>query len=141
MDLQAYFFAIATFVLWGIAPLLEKLGLVKLDPALAVAVRSFSISLCMFIYLVGSGRLPELRTVDTHSLLWLAGSGICAGLFGHVTYFYALKFGEASRIVPMVGSFPLFTVLLAILLFGESLTWTKFVGAVLIIAGLALLKI
>lgn len=139
--MQAYFFAFATIALWGSVPVLEKLGLIKLDPTIAVAIRSFVITLCLLLYLIGNGRLSELLTVDARSLLLLAASGICAGLIGQITYFYALKFGEASRIVPLVGSFPLLTVLLAMLLLGESLTWTKLSGAILVAAGIFLLKL
>ena len=140
MAIQAYFFAFVTIVLWGCAPILEKLGLIKLDPTIAITLRSFVISLCLFLYLLGAGRLPELFQADLRSLVFVGISGIFAGLLGHLTYFYALKFGEASRIVPLTGSFPLLTVLLAILLFGESLTWSKSIGAALIVAGIAFLK-
>jgi transporter family protein len=139
--MQAYVFAFITIVFWGISPILEKLGLMKLDPTVAIAVRSFAISLCLFVYLLGSGRLQELLTVDARSLIYVAGAGICAGLLGHAAYYYALKYGEASRIVPLTGSFPLLTVTLAILLLGESLTWTKFTGALFVVVGIVLLKL
>jgi len=61
-------------------------------------------------------------------------------LLGHLAYYYAVKYGDVSKMVPVISSFPLITVILAILLLSEKLTLTKVIGAILIIAGVVVIK-
>jgi transporter family protein len=58
-----------------------------------------------------------------------------------LTYFKALKLGEASRVVPIVASYPMMTAIFSALLLGEKLTLMKFIGIILIIVGMFLLQV
>ncbi len=69
----------------------------------------------------------------------LAGEGILASLLGHFAYYYALKYGEASKVVPLISAYPLITMAFGVLFLNETLSWQKIGGAVLIIFGLLLL--
>jgi transporter family protein len=67
-------------------------------------------------------------------------SGMFSGLLGQWTYYKALKYAEASRVVPIVGGYPLIAFALAVLLLGESITAQKLGGAALVVAGIVLLR-
>jgi transporter family protein len=66
-------------------------------------------------------------------------SGIVAGLLGMWSYFSAMKYWEASRVVPIVGAYPLFAFLFSLHLLGEQLTLQKGIGVILIVGGVILL--
>lgn len=137
----AFLWSLVTALLWGTAPLIEKLGLSRVEPAVAMSVRSFTVSLLMLGFLGVSGQLGRLGQVDQRSLFFLALGGIVAGLLGQLTYFLALKRGFASAVVPVVGAYPLVTLLLAALLAGERVTLAKAAGALLIVTGVVLIKL
>jgi transporter family protein len=71
---------------------------------------------------------------------FVAGEGILSALIGQLFYYNALKYGEASKIVPICSSFPLITVILAIVFLNEQFTFSKALGALLIIAGVLVIK-
>ena len=66
--------------------------------------------------------------------------GICAALLGQLAYYYALKFGDISQVTPIAAAFPIVAMLLAVAVFGEQITVTKVVAAVLITTGVVLLR-
>jgi len=124
---------------WGIAPLFEKMGLGKIEPLTAVAVRSFAISTVLLIGFLSTGKLQELAKLDMRSCVLIMGGGICASLVGQWMFFKSLKAWEASRAVPTAAAYPLVAMLLAILLLGEKLTLGKGLGTALIVIGISLL--
>lgn len=135
-------FGLLGALFWGTAPVLGKLGLVRADPTLALALRSFVISLVLLLWLFLSGNLGQFKLFlqGGNAWLYLAGEGLLASLAGHLAYYYALKYGEASRVTPVMAAYPVVTVLLVWLFLGEKLTWSKVVGVLLIVAGVILLK-
>jgi len=54
-------------------------------------------------------------------------------------YFSAMKYWEASRVVPIVGAYPLIAFLFSLFLLGEQLTLQKGIGVVLVVVGVTLL--
>jgi transporter family protein len=141
MQAKAFLFALVAAFFWGAAPIFGKVGLVRPDPTVALALRSFVISFILLIWAALSGNLSQVGTLLTSkSGAFIAAEGILASLMGHLAYYYALKYGEASRMVPITSSFPLFALFLAILFLGERLSWEKILGAVLIVAGIFLIK-
>ncbi|RLA82964.1 MAG: hypothetical protein DRG31_06715 [Deltaproteobacteria bacterium] len=138
---RAFTFALFAALCWGIAPIFGKMGLLKAEPSLALALRSFVVALVLLMWGVAGGWLKELGTlVGTREGVYIAIEGLLASFVGHLAYFYALKYGEASRMVPVTSSFPLFALFFALLLLREELAWDKVFGALLIVAGIILLR-
>ena len=96
---------IITALLWGITPILEKMGLGKVDPLIGVTIRSTIVTAGLFFltFLLGKGK--ALMEVDGKSLLLFSMSGLMAGLLGMWTYFTALKMEATSKIVPIAASY------------------------------------
>lgn len=137
--MKSLVFALITAFFWGLAPVFGKLGLESLSPFLALAVRSFIISAILLVFGLISGEFQNF-SIDSKSLLFIAGEGIFASLLGHLSYFYALKYGDVSQVVPITSSFPLVAFLAALLFFHEKITLVKGLGALLIIVGIILVK-
>lgn len=135
-----FLLAIITMVFWGAAPIFGKIGLTKINPYIALTIRSFIIALIMLIIISIRGDFRELIKVDLKSVTFIGLEGIFASLIGHFAYYYALKLGETSKIVPITSAFPLITVLIAIIFLSEKITIFKGSGILLIIAGIILLR-
>lgn len=131
---------ILTALLWGSSPILEKIGLGKIEPITAVAIRSFAISIVLAGVLAVTGRIKDLMAVDIKVWFLFATSGILAGLLGMWTYFGALRLQPASKIVPIAATYPLVTALLSILVLKEGVTLAHILGTILIILGIWLVK-
>ena len=140
MALQAFLFALLTAVLWGAATVLDKLALAKLQPIVGVLIRSVAISVAALAVAGATIRERVWEGIDARTWFFIIASGMCSGLIGQWTYYKAIKYAEASRIVPIVGGYPLVAFLLAVLVLGESITAQKLCGAALVVAGIVLLR-
>ncbi|MFO7928420.1 MAG: EamA family transporter [Candidatus Humimicrobiaceae bacterium] len=135
-----YLLAIITMFFWGIAPIFGKLGLQRMSPYTALAIRSFVISFILLIIVLVRGDIQQLAAVDARSAIFIAAEGIFASLLGHFAYYYALKLGNTSRVVPIASAFPIVTVIVALIFFSEKITLIKGTGIILILAGIFLLR-
>jgi len=133
-------FLIITTLLWGATPIIEKIGLAKVDPLVGVTVRSaiMTIGLFIILFLVGKGR--ELIEVSGKNVLIFGASGVMAGILGMWTYYMALKMEATSKIVPIAASYPLVTALLGALILNEGVTLPRVIGTALIVSGIWLVK-
>ncbi len=134
------FLLIITTLLWGATPIIEKVGLAKVDPLIGVTVRSAVVTAGLFIltFLLGKGR--ALIEADGKSFLLFGASGVMAGLLGMWTYYSALKIGATSKIVPIAACYPLVTALLSVLVLREGVTLPRVIGTALIVTGVWLVK-
>lgn len=137
---NAYFMAALAMLFWGLAPIFGKLGLVNANPLAALTIRSLTITAILLIVAIATGQWKSLLQIAPRDASFLALEGICAALLGQLAYYYALKFGEVSQVTPIVAAFPLVAILLAVAVLGEQITATKILAAVLITAGIVLLK-
>jgi len=139
-DLLSIFFLLATMILWGSTPLIEKLGLKDVDPLMGIFIRSLVITVILFVFYLFSGKLNELTKISVKNFSFFAASGVMAGLIGMWTYFYLLKEGMTSKIVPIAASYPLITAVLSIFVLGEQVTLQRIIGIVLTIVGIIMVK-
>jgi transporter family protein len=131
---------IATTLLWGSTPILEKIGLAKVDPLIGVTIRSAIVTAGLFLltFVLGKGR--ALIELDGKSVLLFGASGVIAGLLGMWTYYGALKMEATSKIVPIAACYPLVTALLSVLVLKEGVTLYRVIGTALIVTGIWLVK-
>jgi transporter family protein len=134
------FLLIATTFLWGATPIFEKIGLAKVDPLIAVTIRSALVTAGLFLltFLLGKGR--ALIELDGKSIILFGTSGMMAGLLGMWTYYTALKMEATSKIVPITACYPLVTALLSVLVLKEGVTLHRVLGTALIVSGVWLVK-
>ena len=131
---------IITALLWGATPIMEKIGLARVDSLIGVTIRSAIVTagLLMLTFLLGKGR--ALVELDGKSVLIFGASGIMAGLLGMWTYYMALKMEATSKIVPIAACYPLVTTLLSVLILKEGITLARVIGTALIVSGIWLVK-
>lgn len=141
-----FWFALLAALLWGVAPIFAKLGLSEgqMSSPNAVIIRFTGAMMAFLVFMLVVGRQTQwggIMTLPGRSIAYLFIEGICGALLGHFAYYEALRHWETSRVIGITGSAPVFTVLLAIVLLGDSVTWGKIAGTLLIVAGVILLKL
>ena len=133
-------FIILTIIFWGIAPLFGKMGLVKVEPVVGLALRTFIVSIALLVICLVTGKFAGLSQITMRDAFLISAEGICSSLLGHYTYYYALKLGDVSKVTPIISVYPVVTVFAAIMFLGEKFTWNKLVGLIVIIVGVILVK-
>ncbi len=136
--MTAFVWAMIAMFSWAVAPLLGKMGLAKIDPLPGLTARMMAVTAILVVALVATGQVDAFREMDRRSAGLLIGEGIFAGLIGHFAFYYALKLGLVSEVVPVTAAARGLTVLLAFLLFRESISPTGIVGLLLILGGIIL---
>jgi transporter family protein len=135
-----FVFALIAALLWGIAPIFGKIGLIKTDPLTALTIRTSGVAAALLLIHIFGGNFVALKTAGSKTWLFLMAEGLCAGLLGHYAYLFALKYGKASSVVPITAAYPIITILLGAILFREYLTLGKIMGGLLVAAGVFLIK-
>ena len=131
---------ILTIIFWGIAPIIDKMALSKTDAWVGVSIRSWAVCVYALVFLLISGKIKDVFTTDSRSILLFSLSGLLAGFLAMVTYYAALKMEPASRIVPLVCIYPLLTALIAVVFLREGVTVERLIGTALIVAGIWFVK-
>lgn len=102
MCLRTFFF--------GLLPIFGKLGVENVSSALALGIRGFVISGIMLAWRILDKNINHITDVSMASWTFIALEGICTAIIGQFFYYYALKSGDASKVVPIIASFPLFAL-------------------------------
>ncbi|MCH8029953.1 MAG: EamA family transporter [Candidatus Dadabacteria bacterium] len=125
--------------LWGIAPILEKMSLSDASSFTVLTIRSIATTVVLIVLTVITGKQQEVMAVDGKTFLLILAGGFF-GILGLFIYFVALKQDLATRVVPLVNIFPLFTALNAVIILNERLTTQRTAGIVLVVAGVVLIN-
>ena len=134
---RGFLLAIASAVVRGGSETLRKSGLFVLDsPVFGAAIGNAGGFLVSVFLLAGSSSTRGALVYEKKSFLYFVLSSLCtvaAWLFG----FYALSLGEVVRVAPVVGTVPLFTVLLSMVLLRgvEQITPRIIVASLLVVVG------
>ncbi len=139
--MSAFLWAVLTACIWGIVPLMEKTGLGGgVSPIVGVAARSLGVVAGLLVFSCLWSPWAAVRAMGWSSLLLLAGGGFLASFVGQIAFYQALKSGVLSQVTPVAGAYPLVAALLGWVVLHEPMTTPRFVGLVLVISGVWLLR-
>lgn len=136
--MTVFFLAIFGMICWGLAPVFGKLGLSKADPLAGLALRTYLSTGLLTVFIILSGKWVHIREIPKQSYIYIGIEGVLATLVGDLAYYAALKYGEVSFVTLIMSSSPLVSIIASCWILNEQITLTKFIGAVLILAGLTL---
>lgn len=123
----------------GLTAILAKCGIRKTDPDVATALRTIVVLMFSWIMVLIVGSANTITRIETKSLIFLVLSGIATGA-SWICYFKALSMGDVNKVVPVDKSSTILSVLLAIILLGETNHLTvKLIGTVLLAVGVFLM--
>jgi len=131
--------AVLSAVFAGLTSILAKCGIRKTDPDVATALRTIVVVAFSWIMVFLIGSAGSITKISAKSLVFLILSGIATGA-SWLCYFKALSIGDINKVVPIDKSGTILTILLAILLFGETKhLWVKLLGTALLAVGVFLM--
>ncbi len=119
-----------------------KMGVAGLDSSAATAVRAVIMAVFLVGVVVAEGHTADLPQVfaDRKALLFVALSGI-AGALSWLFYFLALKEGTVTQVAPIDKLSVVFAVVIAVIVFGERVSFLHGVAIAFIAAGGLILAI
>ena len=110
--------------------------------ALISALCAVIMAMFLIIIVLFQGNIANISEIfsDKKALFFIACSGI-AGASSWLFYFLALKHGQVSQVAPIDKLSVVFAVLLAIIFFGERVSFVHGIGIALIAIGSLILAI
>jgi len=104
-------------------------------------VRCLSVSIgAIILFLFNPALINELTHAPIKNIALIVAGGFTANFLGQLLFYNALKNGEASKVVPIAGAYPLIAFFMGVFVLGEKITLAKSAGIGLILAGLFLLR-
>ncbi len=138
--MSGFWWALLTACIWGLVPLLEKMGLAQASPSTGVFARSVGVAvgavLCGLIW----KPWQAVFALSARSFALLAAGGFLASFVGQMMFYHALKAGRVSQVTPVAGAYPLIAAMLGWWLLREPLSAPRLLGVVLVVAGVLLLR-
>lgn len=120
------------------AAVMYKMGLKDMKPFPAVLVRTAAAMGFMFMLNIVLHGYD--LTIPLIAFLFLSLGGLLRLLLGGYLYFRGLEYASVSRVLPLIFTFPLFTMVLSWLLLKESIGPEVVIGTVLIVLGILILS-
>jgi bacterial/archaeal transporter family protein len=118
----------------GVTAVLAKLGLAGIPSNLAMAIRTTVVLVLAWCLVVARNEQAAVALLTARTWVFLGLSGIATGV-SWIAYFKALSLAPAVRVAPIDKLSLVFTLILAALVLGESLSWQGLLGVGLMIAG------
>ena len=132
--MQWYVAAILSALFAALTSILAKLGIKDVSSNLATAIRTSFVLMITWGIVFWQKETSGIVNISKNSWVFLILSAIATGL-SWVFYFYALKLGEASKVVPIDKLSLVLTIIFAALILGEKITLIKGIGTILMVAG------
>lgn len=127
-------FAVLSAVFAAATAILAKIGIEGVDSNLATAVRTIVVLLLAWGMVFLTHSQTGIGSITPRSWLFLILSGLATGA-SWLCYFYAIKHGDVSKVVPIDKCSLVLTIIFAALFLGEAFTWKTLVGSILLLGG------
>jgi bacterial/archaeal transporter family protein len=134
------FYAITSALFASLVAIFGKIGLKDVDSTVATTIRSVVMAVFLIAVTISLGKTNLLHTFDSKALTYIVLSGI-AGALSWLFYFFAIKHGPVGSVVAIDKTSIAFVFLLAVLFLGETFTWMKTLGAILVVLGAIIMTI
>ena len=113
----------------GVTSILAKCGIRRTDSNLATAVRTIVVLVFAFCMVFITSSQGQVTQISGRSLLFLILSGLATGA-SWLCYFKALQIGDVNKVVPVDKSSSVLTILLALILLHEEVSFCKGIGII-----------
>lgn len=131
--------AVLSALFAGLTSVLAKCGIRKTDSDIATALRTVFVLIFSWVMALIVGSVKTITDIDIKTLIFLILSGLATGA-SWIYYFKALSMGDVNKVVPIDKSSTILSVLLAIVLFGETdYLAVKLLGTVILALGIFLM--
>ncbi len=133
-----WMYALLSALFASLTAIFAKVGITNVDSNLATGIRTIIILIVASGILLARGEEKGLSSLSRQNIIFLVISGIATGL-SWIFYFKALQIGKVSQVAPVDKLSVALTIILSVVFLGEALTIKTAIGALLIIAGTAVM--
>lgn len=135
-----WIYALLSALFAALTAVFAKLGVAQINSNLATGIRTFIVLIMVWCIIFMRGEFKGIQTLTRQHLIFLGLSGIATGL-SWLFYFKALQLGKVSEVAAVDKLSLALTIILSVIILGESLNYKTALGAGLIIAGTLVLVI
>jgi transporter family protein len=132
-------FALLSAAAAAVTAILAKIGVEGVPSTLAMAIRTVVVMALAWTIVIVVGEQRTIAALSHRTWVYLVASGIATGV-SWWAYFHALQRAPASWVAPIDKLSLPFTVLLAVMWLGESVSWKAVLGVALMIVGALLTR-
>ena len=129
-----WIYAVLSAVFAALTTIFAKVGVANVSSNLATAIRTVIILAVAWAIVLFRGEGGGISALSGRTWLFLVLSGLATGL-SWVFYFRALQLGRASQVAPIDKASLAFTIILAVVILRETITWKVALGAAMIVCG------
>lgn len=123
--------AIGSAFFAGVTAILSKIGIQDVDSNLATALRTIVVLIFSSIMIFVTGAEIAFDQIQVKTIIFLVLSGIATGA-SWLCYFRALQLGDVNKVTPIDKSSTVLTMILAIVILGESISLFKVIAIITI---------
>jgi transporter family protein len=136
MEISWLLFAFLSALTAALVVVFAKIGLEGIDTNIATMLRAGIMFAFLALVVLLTGKTSSISAIlsNQRALLYIVLSGI-AGALSWLFYFIALKFGNASQVVPVDRLSIVFVIIFAALVLGEKITLKIGIGTALMAVG------
>ena len=131
-------YAVLSAVFAALTSILVKVGISNVESNLGTAIRTCVVLVMVWIIVFVKGKQNQVKFTDKKELLFIILSGIATGA-SWLCYYYAIKDGIVSVVVPIDKLSILITVIFSYFVFKEKLSKKALSGLALMVAGTLLM--
>lgn len=129
-----YIAAIFSALFAALTAVFAKIGIKNVDSNLATAIRTSVILFITWGIVIFQNTISTIKNISKTSWTFLVLSALATGA-SWLFYFYALKVGEATKVVPIDKMSLVLTIIFASILLHEKFTWQIAIGVILMTVG------
>lgn len=131
--------ALGAAICWSISAVLYRQGLSGAKPISANIVRLAGTSIILILFLAVIGKFPPVTGLPTYAVLLASLSGLIGLGLGDTLYMVSLKLVGVARAVPITCTYPLFSLVIEVIVGGKTIALQAVVAAFAVVAGIWLL--
>lgn len=142
MTAEALFGSLMVLLAWGGAAIFDKKALshtTGMSPMTPVLVRMPFALLAVVVVGLWTGATREVVNLPPAGILYFGMSALLGAIIAQAAFYQAATVEQVSRVLAFAAGYPMVTVVVAVLVLAEPLTWQKVVGALLVTSGLIVL--
>ena len=131
--MEGWVYALLAVLVWGIEAIIVRGAGDGVDPLVGTGIGCIAAGLVFAIYLGATGKFSS--DILTRSGFYYGLAGVTSFAVGHYFYYTAINKSGASLSASLVATYPLITVIMAWILFGEQITVKSGFGTLFIVIG------
>jgi len=132
--------AILTALMWAASTVLSAESLKRVDPIRSNAVKTFSSSIVMLPLALAMGELSRLSNVNLEATLFIVLAAIIGFGIGDTLLYGSIILTGVSRAYTIAYTYPLFTMVIAVLFLREPFLLRYLIGTILTVLSVVLIS-